>query len=476
MKLLSYIALGGLIGLFACQSPLKQTASSPERPNILFILADDLGYADLSSYGNSYVQTPFLDQMAKEGMKFTQFYASSAVCTPTRAAVLSGRYPLRFNLTKHFGNKEHFFTDSALTIPELLKPLGYYSAHIGKWHLGGMDTLDIQRRKRGEPARPGPLQHGFDEYLCALRYGLKVERRLFKDAGKFLVANEQRLAADSAHWTDINVNKSIDVIKQCHQQGKPFFINLWFDAPHTPYEAAPEPYYSHYKGKVPDPENGHYNKANQKGDGDFYYSMIEHMDAGIGRILATLDALGISDNTLVIFTSDNGPSYRGEPGVFKAGKADLHEGGIRVPMIARMPGRIPAGTQTDALSNTIDLLPTFCDFTDLEIPKDVDGISLKDLLTQQAVPERTEMFWQMKTYKWYPQPGKKPTPFTELVYRQREWKLLADTNQARFLYHLGEDEAETQNLLSEHPERAQEMFANLMKFYRAERIPLRRAP
>lgn len=445
-----------------------------DRPNIIFIMADDLGYADLGCYGSSYARTPHLDKLASQGIKFTQFYASSAVCTPTRAAVLSGKYPLRFNITKHFGNKEHYFTTEAVTIPKLLKQKGYYSSHIGKWHLGGFDTTDINRRRKGLAARPGPLEHGFDHYLAALRYGLKVERRLFKDAGKHLVENEQYLPTDSAHWTDININYAINVMEKCHEERKPFFINLWFDTPHTPYESAPEPYYGHYKDKIPDPENGHYNNANQKGDGDFYYSMIEHMDAGIGRLIGKLEELGIRENTLIVFTSDNGPSYRGEPGEYKAGKADLHEGGIRVPMIASMPSVVPKGIESNVLSNTIDLLPTFCAFAHTSYPQDIDGINLKKLFLEQEIPDERIMFWQLKNYKWYPQPGQKPTPFTELVVRQGNWKLLADTLAPQLLYNLATDSKEQQNLLIQYPEKADSLFQKALSFWKEERMPLLR--
>ncbi|MEL7121411.1 MAG: sulfatase-like hydrolase/transferase [Bacteroidota bacterium] len=184
-------------------------------PNILFIMADDLSYADLGCCGSTYARTPNLDQLAKKGMKFTQFYSASPVCTPTGAAMLTGKYPIRFNIIKYFGNPEHYFTSESTTIPDLLKSKGYYSATIGKWHLDGLDTSDIDARQNGLLARPGPLEHGFDYYLGALRYGLKKERRLFKDAGKTLVENDQYLPPDSAQWTDINIDYSIRAMEQC---------------------------------------------------------------------------------------------------------------------------------------------------------------------------------------------------------------------------------------------------------------------
>ena len=473
----SFLRLSFLLVLtmtIACSSPKQQEETT--LPNILFIMADDLGYADLSCYGSTYAHTPNLDRLAAEGIKFNQFYASSAVCTPTRAAVLSGKYPLRFNITKHFGNKAHYFTDKAVTIPELLKPKGYYASHIGKWHLGGFDTTDIKRRSQGLAARPGPLEHGFDHYLAALRYGLKVERRLFRDAGKHLVEDEEMLPADSAHWTDINVDYALKAIAKCHKEGKPFFINLWFDAPHTPYEPAPDPFLERYHNQIPDPEDGHYNKANQKGDGALYYSMIEHMDAGIGRLMDRLEKLGIRENTLIVFTSDNGPSYRGEPGQYKAGKADLHEGGIRVPMIASMPGTIGKGQETNALTNTIDLLPTFCAFAHTPYPDDIDGVSLMPLLngTEQQLQDRL-MFWQLKLYKWYPQPGKKPIPHSELAVRDGDWKLLADTLSPKLLYNLATDPGEQKNLINQYPDKADSLFQSVMQFWNEERLPLSRS-
>ena len=451
---------------FCCEEGFSGTPTNAEskKPNLIFIMADDLGYGDISCFGCEDIQTPNIDKLAASGKMFTQSYSGSAVCSPTRASVITGRYPLRFGIDEHFDDRESHLPRGVVTLPKLLKKAGYTTAHIGKWHLGGLNQKHINDRKN---SIPGPLQHGFDHYLCNLedpgiRPILIKERRLYRDGGKSLVRNDQNAPAINRHWTDIKVDEAIRLINLYHQQNKPFFLNLWFDAPHAPYEPAPEPHISKYadpSGK----EKNVYNSmvsyldsklpnipTNSPKDSLFYRSMVSHMDANIGRLIENLKKLGIYENTLIVFTSDNGPAYQGSPGIFTGGKADLHEGGIRVPMIAVWPGHIEAGKKSDELTSTIDMLPTFCAAAGVKVPDSlkIDGVNLLPLFLNDKPIERSRpVFWQLKLYMWYPQPGEKPKPYATEIARDGKWKLMTLDGKPVGLFDIETDPREENNLV-----------------------------
>lgn len=452
------ITTGMLVLVFSAVA--QPAAPSVARPNIVFILADDLGYGDVGCFGSDEIETPHLDQLARSGMRWTRFYAASAVCTPTRASCLTGRYPLRFGIVKHFVAGREHLPEETVTLPHLLHSAGYATAHVGKWHLGGLLKQHLADRAQ---STPGPLQHGFEHYLAAYedptRQVLLQERRLYQDSGKYLVRNDRPAPPTDRHWEDYKIDESLELIERYHREGRPFFLNLWFDAPHTPYEPAPEPYLSMYKDRA-------------QGDDLLYRSMVSHLDSGVGRIVARLRELGIDENTLILFTSDNGPSFQGSPGPWKGGKADLHEGGIRVPMIACWPGRIPAGLLNDSFGHTNDLLPTFCEAAGVSLPKNVrfDGLSLLPQLTKKAPPpDRGMVFWQLDLYEWYPQPGKKPEPYATEVARSGRWKLLARNGTPGELFDLAGDPGEERNLLSEHPKIGEELGTQLREWLNAPR-------
>ncbi|MDC1107168.1 sulfatase-like hydrolase/transferase, partial [Prolixibacteraceae bacterium] len=322
----------------------SEAASTREKPNIIILLADDLGYGDLSCYGNTRIATPRIDRMAKEGLKFDQFYAGSAVCTPTRVSVMTGRAPLRFSVTHHFNDQEMFLQRGVPTIPKMLFKAGYISKHVGKWHLGGLNEKHVLDRKH---SMPGPIEHGFDHYLTMLedplyRRPAMLEKRLYKDGVKHLVRDDKIIKPVEGHWTDVKTNEALDFIETCAKKKEPFFLNLWFDTPHAPYEQTPMRSMSPYLERA-------------KGDDLLYRGMVTHLDYSIGRVLDKLELLGISDNTLVVFFSDNGPAIQGSSGALKGRKTDFHEGGIRVPAIAWWPGKIKANTTTSVLVHTNDL-------------------------------------------------------------------------------------------------------------------------
>jgi arylsulfatase A len=453
------------LSLFICLNHFASKAQ--EKPNIILILADDLGYGDLGCFGSLRIKTPALDKMADEGKKCTQFYASSAVCTPTRVGILTGKYPLRFNVSKHFNDREMFLDNNMLTIPKALHKEGYTSMHVGKWHLGGLNETHIKNR---EKSMPGPLEHGFDNYLAMLedpayRGVLMREKRLYKDAGKYLVYNDSLIAKNPKHWTDIKFDAAVEFISKQSQTKKPFYLHLCLDAPHAPYEEASGNILKTY------PE--------QKGDDRLYRGMVSHLDKGVGRILEQLKKRNIAKNTLVLFTSDNGPAYQGSPGYFKGRKVDFHEGGIRVPTIAWWPGKIKAGSESDALLNTIDLLPTFLGVATGKktVRTSLDGMDITPVLTRSTIAkERPTMFWEISTsYKKNHNYRKTTdilkTPKTNQIARSGKWKLLAIEGVAHELYNLEEDPYERWNLVLSHREITQKLEKELNHWLQEPRGP-----
>jgi N-acetylgalactosamine-6-sulfatase len=443
-------------------------AIADDRPNIVLLLADDLGYGDLSCFGSPAVKTPHLDKLAGEGMRFSRFYSASAVCSPTRASVLTGRYPLRFGITKHFGDVKESLPESATTVAELLKGAGYNTAHVGKWHLGGLH-VDEQGKRLDD--QPGPRQHGFDFYQTQieqqpLRGRMGRERTLYREGGTVLLRNDQQVNKDdpyySKHLTDANGDFAVELIEKFAAEDKPFFLNVWWLVPHKPYEPAPEPHWSDTKAD------------GISEDQHCFRSMVRHMDAKVGQILDKLDELGIAKNTLVLFTSDNGAAFEGFIGDLKGGKTDLHEGGIRVPMLVRWPAAIKAGQTSEAFSHSNDLLPTFCEAAGIELPQDlsVDGLSLLPHMKGERPPSdeaRGTVFWQLDLYKVIQRHYPKPKPFATEVVRQGKWKLLALRGTPVELFDVESDPNEQRNVIDDYPELVVSLTAQLNQWLDAPR-------
>ena len=451
---------GIMIPILSCHSLEKHTPP----PNIIVLLADDLGYGDLSVYGSQSIHTPNIDHLASEGMRFSRFYAGSAVCSPSRACLLTGKFPLRHGVTRHFNDREMHLTPLATTIPQLLKNQGYQSAHIGKWHLGGLRIQDFEARQKGKSALPGPLEHGFDHYLCniedpLIRADLITNRQLYRQGGNTMVRNDQRADTIHKHWTEIKVDEAISLLDRWKEAKQPFFLNLWFDVPHTPYEPAPEPHLSKYE------------KLGATGDQLYFRSMVSHLDAQIGRLMEHLEKLNLKENTLILFTSDNGPAFQGSPGPFKGGKTDLHEGGIRVPMIAVWPDKIPANTYSFQTAHLADFLPTICEVAGVkELPGDLDGLSLIPHFIHQEEIERDVLLWQMDLYTFYQNQGEKPQPYATTVAMKDRWKMLADSLRPTELFDLEADHRELYNLLGTQSEKEAELQKAIEAFLAAPRV------
>jgi arylsulfatase A len=456
-----------VIGCCSCKNSsnkIKQLKST--QPNIVLILADDLGYGDLSCYGSKRINTPNIDKMAGEGLKFTQFYAGSAVCTPTRVSILTGQYPLRFNVSAHFNDREMFLDNDVLTIPKALKKQGYTSMHIGKWHLGGLNEAHVLDRNN---SMPGPLQHGFDHYLAMLedpiyRGSAMREKRLYKDAGKNLVKDDVLLTPNNKHWTTIKFEEANKFIENSAKEKKPFFLNLWLDAPHAPYEFSEKGVMDQYNDRA-------------KGQDLLYRGMVSQLDKGVGGVLAKLKELNIDKNTIVIFTSDNGPAYLGSPAHFKGRKTDFHEGGIRVPMIAWWPETITKGIVSNEIANTIDFLPTFLKLAKGSLDKNtpIDGLDITPLLFEQKqVLNRKTMFWEIAPK--YKRSGNyvnvtdiRLKPTANQIARKGPWKLLAVEGVSKELYNMDEDPYERWNLLDTYPEISKQLSEELTQWLNAPR-------
>jgi arylsulfatase A len=449
---------------------LISSLAAAQRPNIILLLADDLGYADLSCFDSPAVQTPHLDRLATEGIKATHFHAASAVCTPTRAAILTGRYPLRFNITKHFNDVDLWLPEIATTLPELLRAAGYATVHVGKWHLGG---LHVDANGHRLTTQPGPRQHGFDHYQTQIeqqpiRGKMGADRTIFRQGGTVLLRDDRHVASSDAyygkHLTDANGDYAIELVKQLAQEDRPFFLNLWWLVPHKPYEPAPEPHWSETAA------------PGISDDQHRFRSMIHHMDAKVGQLLATLDDLGIADDTLIIFTSDNGAAWEGSIGDLKGGKTDLHDGGLRVPMLARWPGHIPAGTTTTKFGHSTDLLPTICAAAGVTLSDDLslDGQNLLPHLTApNRAPDwdRETVFWQLDLYRSLQRHYPKPEPFATEVVRHENWKLLALDGEAVELFDILADPNEMTNLIAQRPEIVADLTTQLRAWLAAPRIP-----
>lgn len=427
------------------------SAFADDRPNIILLLADDLGYGDLSSYGSPAVQTPHLDSLAQDGLHGTHFYSASAVCSPTRAAILTGHYPLRYGITRHFNDVDMWLPREATTLAEILQQAGYATAHVGKWHLGGLQVDEDGRRLTDQP---GPRQHGFDHYQTQIeqqpiRGEMGRNRTLFREGGSVLLRDDQRVASDdpyfNKHLTDANGDYTVELIEKFAAAGRPFFLNVWWLVPHTPYEPAPAP---HWEDAATDGISD---------DQHRFRSMMHHMDAKVGEILQALDRLGIADNTLVVFTSDNGAAWEGHIGELKGGKTDLHDGGIRVPLLARWPANIPVGITTDAIGHSVDLLPTLSAAAGVEPPAagNLDGMNLLPHwqgAEEPTIEERGYLFWQMDLYRTLQRHYPKPEPYATEVVMRDPWKLLAKDGQPVELFHIRIDPNETTDVKANHPD------------------------
>ena len=470
MKILRVTVRLFLWGL-GISASLAAVAAPAGKPNIILMLCDDLGYRDVACFGDTRYQTPNVDRLAKEGFKLTQFYSASAVCTPTRASVITGKYPLRFDIRAVFQDTGQTLPPCP-TLPKTLQAAGYRTAHVGKWHLGGVRLKDCAMRDKS----PGPREHGFDHYLTQIeeqpkRGEMIKARTLYRQGGTCLLRDDKQVDKTDPyfpmHFTDLMAEESMRLIRQFQAEGKPFFLNLWWMVPHTPLEPSQEPFWSQTAAPgISDAQH-------------CFRSMVVHMDFQIGRILKLLDDLKITDNTLVVFTSDNGGAAEANIGELKGGTTDLHEGGIRVPFIARWPGRINQGKEHTTPGISVDLFPTFCAAAGVPMPagEKFDGINLLPLLAgQTAMLERSTLFWQLNLMKNIQRHYPKPMPYATEVARKGRWKLLAFEGKPVELFDIESDVREEKNLVAEKPELVESLRQELAVWLAEPRTPFLKIP
>jgi len=403
--------------------------SQAQQPNIVLIVADDLGYGDLSSYGAQDLSTPALDSLADSGIQFNQFYANSPVCSPTRASLLSGRYPpfvgvpgvIRTHATDNWGN---LVPDVSL-LPEMLRSHGYHTAMIGKWHLG---LYPPQRPiDRGFEHFEGFLGDMMDDYYTHQRHGLNYMR------------HGEKVITPTGHATDLFSEWAVRYIESRTSSKAPFFLYLAYNAPHTPIQPPDD-----WIHRVHQRQNG-LDSTRAK-----LIALIEHMDHGIGKVLTALSENGYRDQTLILFVSDNGgqSNVGADNGPLREGKGTMHEGGIRIPAIASWPENITPNSMSDALLITMDIYPTILEATHIHIPHVIDGISFLPTLMGEAEPDPHRVLFFSRREGGLRFGGK-----TIEAVRHGPWKLLQNNPYGPLeLYHLMDDPRETTDLSSQEPD------------------------
>lgn len=356
-------------------SMLSGQVPANETTNILCILVDDLGYGDLGIQGASDMRTPHIDKLAREGMRLNQFYANSTVCSPSRASLLTGKYPDLVGvpgvIRQFEKNSWGYLHEDAELIPALLKKGGYQTAMIGKWHLG-FESPNIPS-DRGFDYFKGFLGDMMDDYWSHLRGGVNWMRL------------NKEVIEPEGHATDLFTNWTLEYLQDRQGKSRPFFLYLAYNAPHFPIQP-PEDFLTAVKTREPELSEKRARNV----------AFIEHLDANIGRVMDYLGNSGLIENTLIVFTSDNGGALRYEQsnGLLRGGKQDMFEGGIRVPAYLTWKGKIQKGSSSDTPLMLMDLLPTFCELAGLDIPEEVDGISFLPLILDPSrkIPKRS-MFW-----------------------------------------------------------------------------------
>lgn len=417
----SFVAL---LAVAACTSTVRaQSAPVASRPNVILIITDDVGYGDIGSYGARDIRTPNIDRLAREGTRFTDFYAQPQ-CTPTRAALITGRYQQRVRMERALGtvgpSLEQGLPATGRSLPQLVKNGGYATGLIGKWHLGFKPEFS-------------PNAHGFDYFYGFLAGYTDFYHHTRGSDGAADLYENGRAIADSGYMTDLITARSLQFIDS--NKAKPFFLEIAYNAAHWPFQPPGHPSRAANNSAFQGP--GDSIPATRKD----YAAMLEDVDAGVGRILARLERLGLSANTLVIFTNDNGGEWLSSNAPLFHRKDTLWEGGIRVPLIMRWPGHVPAGRTSAQTGITMDLSATILDAARSTIPEGaaLEGQSLLPLIASRTLLERP-LFWRIDT----------PVRQQRAV-RRGDWKLLVDGDDL-LLFNLRTDIGERHDLASQRPD------------------------
>ena len=469
--------VAGLIGLALCAGSAMHSvyAADAKHPNLVIILADDLGYGDLGAYGHQIVKTPNIDKLAQEGVKFTDYYAPAPLCSPSRAGLLTGRMPFRTGIRSWIPEgKNVALGRNELTIANLLKQQGYDTAIMGKLHLnaGGDRTDQPQAKDMGFDYRlvntAGFVSDStLDNAKERPRYGMVYPTgftRNEKPIGRAKTFSGELVSSEVVNWLDKK------------KDNNPFFLYVAFTEVHSPL-ASPKkyldmyaPYISAYAKQHPDLFYGDWADKPWRGAGE-YYANISYMDAQVGTVLDKIKAMGEADHTIVIFTSDNGPVTRearkvyelnlaGETDGLRGRKDNLWEGGIRVPAIIKYGHHIPQGMVSETPMSGLDWMPTLAQMMNFPLPKDrtYDGQSIVPVLEKQAFKREKPLIFGIDM-------PFQDDPTDEWAIRDGDWKMIIDREgKAKYLYNLKQDRAETLNQIGKQPEIEQRMFAEFLKY------------
>jgi len=432
LKRRPFILAACFIALIAGSAILLFRSGKEGRPNIIIILADDYGYGDVGCYGSKRFLTPHLDALAAGGLRFTDFHSNGAVCSPTRAALLTGRYQQRTGISGVVTAAGHRHTGLDLgetTFAEILKPAGYATALFGKWHLGYLPEYN-------------PIRQGFDEFIGYVSgnvdYLAHLDQTGMEDWWK-----QDELNPECGYSTDLITDHGVDFIRRHSKE--PFLLYLAHEAPHYPYQGRMDPpRYTRDSGRTRDPVTP-----------EVYKEMIEVMDEGVGRILQALIDAGQSDNTFIFFFSDNGPAGPGSAGSLRGHKGQIWEGGHRVPAIAFWPGKIEAGRVSTLSAMGTDLLPTMAAISGTVLPDELklDGINLLPHLIEKKEPAPRSLFWSHNN---------------QLAIRRGDFKLVTDTSFSEtFLYNLKVDIGEENDIAALHLDLVEKLL-KLLKEWQIE--------
>ncbi len=436
---------------------LSMLCCSARNPNIVFILADDLGYSELGCFGQKWIKTPHIDRLAKEGMKFTQHYSGQAVCAPCRCVLMTGKHPgnayIRDNGDPKDGSTKNFpfpgqnpIPDDEITIAEALKDKGYKTAAIGKWGLGHFGTS-------GDPNK-----QGFDlffGYNCQRHAHNHYPKFLWRNGVKVPMPGNERKLDGKIHSQDAFTKEALSFIK--NNKDDSFFLYLPYAIPHLSIQTTNK-WLNMYKGKIPEEEHTHRGYLKHPFPRAGYAGMVTQMDDSVGQIVSLIDKLNLREDTLIIFTSDNGPTFNRlggsdsdffrSAGEFKGLKGSLYEGGIRVPTIARWPGKIKADSTSDHISAFWDWLPTFCEVAAAKVPKNTDGISLLAAMKGEKQKTHEFLYWEFPSYGV--QQAVRMGNWKGIRQKMSKAKTSADLKTE--LYDLKNDPGENTNLANKRPD------------------------
>jgi arylsulfatase A-like enzyme len=434
--------VAGAMASAAMLTRRSAVAAPAQRPNILFIMADDLGYADLSCYGRPDFRTPNIDKLAEQGMRFTQAYANSAVCSATRTALITGRYQYRLpaGLEEPISSRDVGLPPSLPTLPSLLRDAGYETALVGKWHLGPLPKF-------------GPLQSGY-RHFWGYRGGA-VDYFTHGLAGRADLWDGDTPVHEVGYLTDLLGAHAVTALGDFARAQKPFLLSLHFSAPHWPWEG---PGNKAESDRIAGGKDVHVFMDYDGGSQAIYAAMVERMDQQVGHVLDTLDRLDLADNTIVVFTSDNGGERFADTWPFTGRKTELLEGGIRIPAIVRWPGHVRPGTTSEAQIISMDWMPTFLAAAgtrpDSRYP--LDGIDISPALAGGRLSERT-LYWRYKH-------------LAQRACRRGDWKYLKIADN-EFLFDVAADPLERANLKAREPQRFAEL-KNAWQTWNATMLPL----